>query len=153
MKLDLKVPPPLVLVIAGAAMYAAARLTPALSVHAFGGQRIFAALFAASGVLLVLPAVLRFRRADTTVSPLSPEKASTLVTAGVYAYTRNPMYLGLLLILIGWAMYLANATALLMLPAFVAYISRYQIRPEEEALSEKFGEAFLAYMRRVRRWL
>lgn len=72
---------------------------------------------------------------------------------GIYRFTRNPMSLGFLVALLGWAVYLANVGAFLLLPAFVCYMNRFQIRPEEMALRERFGESFVAYQRRVRRWL
>ena len=72
---------------------------------------------------------------------------------GVYALTRNPMYLGLLLVLTGWAIFLSNVLGFVFLPAFVLYISRFQIAPEERALTSLFGRDFVAYKSRVRRWL
>ena len=76
-----------------------------------------------------------------------------LLTSGPYAFTRNPMYLGLLLVLLGWAAYLSNALACVFLPAFVLYMNRFQIGPEERALAALFGQAFLDYKNRVRRWV
>jgi protein-S-isoprenylcysteine O-methyltransferase Ste14 len=76
-----------------------------------------------------------------------------MVTSGVYRHTRNPMYLGMLCLLGAWAAWLGNAAALLGLPAFVAYMNRFQIAPEERALAQRFGAAFDAYAARVRRWL
>ena len=79
--------------------------------------------------------------------------SSCVVTWGVYSITRNPMYLGLLMILTGWAIFLSNALALLFLPLFVLYINRFQIKPEERALTAIFGQDYLAYQGRVRRWI
>jgi len=75
------------------------------------------------------------------------------VTSGIYRYTRNPMYLGLLLILLGWAVFLANIVAFIFLPAFIAYLNRFQIRPEEKAMASLFGQDFANYRSKVRRWL
>jgi protein-S-isoprenylcysteine O-methyltransferase Ste14 len=75
------------------------------------------------------------------------------VTGGVFRWSRNPMYLGMLVALAGWAAYLANATAFLLLPAFVAYLNRFQIRPEEQALLARFGPPYSEYMATVRRWI
>lgn len=94
-----------------------------------------------------------FRRAKTTVNPLRPEKASALVTTGIYARTRNPMYVGMTLVLVGVAAWLWWWPALLAPVVYVAYITHFQIRPEERALQRKFGAEFDAYTRRVRRWL
>ena len=97
--------------------------------------------------------VVAFRRSRTTVNPLSPEQASSLVVHGIYRFTRNPMYLGFLLALTGWSVHLANLAAVLLLPVFVAYMNRFQIQPEERALLQNFGARFAAYTQAVRRWL
>ncbi|HWS28033.1 MAG TPA: isoprenylcysteine carboxylmethyltransferase family protein [Xanthomonadales bacterium] len=108
---------------------------------------------AIAGLLIAWSGVVSFRRARTTVNPLRPEAATSLVASGIYRYTRNPMYLGMLLVLIGWTVFLARPWALAVLPAFVAYMNRFQIGPEERALEGVFGGEFEAYRRRVRRWL
>lgn len=87
------------------------------------------------GGLFAGPAILSFLRAGTTVNPEKPEKASKLVVAGVYAITRNPMYLSLLFVLIGWAIYLSNVAAFTPIPFFIAYLDRFQIKPEERVLA------------------
>ena len=96
---------------------------------------------------------MAFRRHKTTVNPFTPAKSSSLVATGIYRYSRNPMYLGLFLALLGWGAYLGNWASALLLPAFVAYMNRFQIHPEERVLTESFGPQFLAYARSVRRWL
>ena len=92
-------------------------------------------------------------RARTTINPVKPSSASSLVITGIYRLTRNPMYLGSLFILLGWAVFLANVLAFLLLPGFVLYINRFQIIPEETALSGIFGSEFATYKANVRRWL
>ena len=84
---------------------------------------------------------------------MKPQAASSLVVAGVYKITRNPMYLGLSLVLVGWAVFLWSAWALLGPVVFVAYISRFQIAPEERVLASLFGSEYSAYKTKVRRWL
>jgi protein-S-isoprenylcysteine O-methyltransferase Ste14 len=96
---------------------------------------------------------MAFHRARTTVNPFKPTETSTIVTAGIYRVSRNPMYLGLLFLLAGWAIMLSNVAAVAMLPAFVAYMTRIQIQPEERALQAKFGSEFTDYKGSVRRWL
>ena len=127
---------------------------------AFAGLAIDASLLRWSaivvmgvGVLIEAVSVLAFLRARTTVTPLKPEKASTLVVGGLYRASRNPMYLGMLILLIGWALWLGNPASLLLLPMFVIYLTVFQIKPEEAALAEKFGADYDAYCRRVRRWI
>jgi len=107
----------------------------------------------AAGFAVALAGVIAFRRAKTTVSPLTPETTSAMVTSGVYGVSRNPMYVGFLLVLIGWAAFLSHALAFALLPLFVAYMNRFQIEPEERALSAKFGGQFQEYRRSVRRWV
>ena len=150
--LELRVPPLLVLLLAGLLMGLIAVATPPLAwspTLRWGG----AAAAILLGAITALVGVFTFRRARTTVNPMRPEAASSLVANGIYRYTRNPMYLGMLLVLIGWAVYLARPWALLVLPAFVVYMNRFQIGPEERALEAIFGAEFDAYRNRVRRWL
>ena len=150
--MPLLVPPPLQGLIIAALMWAVSRYGPDLA-FAVPGQGLAAIAFAAVGLAIELIATGAFIRAKTTVNPLRPSKADKLVVAGLYKFSRNPMYLGLLLLLIGWATYLASPLNLLLLAAFVWYITMFQIKPEEAALTEKFGEDYLAYKRRVRRWI
>jgi len=112
-----------------------------------------AASLVLAGFVVAILGVREFRKAGTTVDPRFPEKAESLVTDGIFRYSRNPMYLGLLCVLLGWAVYLANWPAFLFLPVFVAYMNRFQIRPEERHMLRKFGDAFSDYASRVRRWL
>jgi protein-S-isoprenylcysteine O-methyltransferase Ste14 len=110
-------------------------------------------LFVLTGTLVALAGVLCFRRANTTVNPLQPQQTRALVSTGIYRWTRNPMYLGFTACLIGWAIFLASPVALLLVAGFIIYIQELQIKPEERALTVLFGDTFLAYKSRVRRWL
>lgn len=94
-----------------------------------------------------------FVRHKTTVNPLQPENASAIVSTGLYRFSRNPMYLGMAIVLLGWTVVLGNPVCFFGLPLFMGYIQRFQIIPEENALARRFGEEYLAYARRVRRWL
>lgn len=112
-----------------------------------------AALFIGLGVVMMLISIWQFRRARTTLTPLQPATASSLVTSGVYRISRNPIYAGFLLCLCGWGCYLANPYAFIGPLVFVLYMNRFQIQPEERALRERFGQEYDAYVRLVRRWL
>lgn len=112
-----------------------------------------ASTFGLLGVGVAVAGVRSFRRAKTTVNPFTPEKSSALVVSGVYRLSRNPMYLGMLLVLVGWAYALGSLPALVGLPVYIGYMNRFQIGPEECLLAEKFGDAFEGYCRRVRRWV
>ena len=116
-------------------------------------REALAGVFFVLALAIGLSAVFSFHRARTTVNPLAPEKASALVVRGVFRWTRNPMYLALLLVLIAWGCIVANAAALAILPLFVLYLNRFQIGPEERALQARFGAEFEQYKRTVRRWL
>lgn len=105
------------------------------------------------GVALAANAAFHFKRANTTIDPTKPNESTALVTSGVYRFTRNPMYLGLLLVLIGWIVFLGNPFATVMLVVFIAYITQFQIRPEEQVMALKFGEVYSNYCRNVRRWI
>ncbi|MFJ3054036.1 methyltransferase family protein [Pseudomonas nitroreducens] len=146
--LEHRIPPPLVAIISGLLMWLAVR-----PIAPLGGRLWLALLVVLAGAAVCLAGVASFRRARTTVNPLKPESASSLVIAGIYRHTRNPMYLGFAIILLGWCVFLGSALAVLGVVAFVLYIGRFQIRPEERALRELFGAEFEAFCGRVRRWV
>ena len=150
--LELKIPPPAIAVLAAAAMWALSLVAPTLQVPT--RVRLFAALaFALVGVGFSVAGVLSFRRAKTTLNPTKPQLTSSLVSSGIYKVTRNPMYVGLLFVLTAWAVFLSSAWALLGPVAYFLYIGRFQIAPEEHALTALFGAEYTAYLSRVRRWL
>jgi protein-S-isoprenylcysteine O-methyltransferase Ste14 len=108
---------------------------------------------AALGLLVEAAGAYEFVQARTTVDPTHPANASTLVTGGVYRFTRNPMYLGDMVMLVAWGLYLSNPIALAAAWLFVAYIDRFQIRAEERALHSLFGGVYEDFCARVRRWV
>jgi protein-S-isoprenylcysteine O-methyltransferase Ste14 len=150
--LELKVPPPAVALVTAVLMWLASRSSPALA-FVFPASNLLAVGLAAIGLMVAISGVVTFRRARTTLNPTKPEASSSLVSWGIYKITRNPMYLGLLLELTAEAIFLSNWLAFLFLPAFVVYIDRFQIVPEERALTSLFAREFVAYQSRVRRWL
>ena len=137
--LELKIPPLAVGLIVGGLMWLAKRAAPALS-FAFPGRQAVAIIVAIAGVTIIGIGIVSFSRAKTTVNPMKPDSASSLVVSGIYGRTRNPMYLGFFVILIGWAIFLSNALAFACLPLFILYMNRFQIEPEERALASLFGE-------------
>jgi protein-S-isoprenylcysteine O-methyltransferase Ste14 len=112
-----------------------------------------AIVIAVIGFAFGVSGVRAIRRARTTISPIKPEAATSLVTSGVYRFTRNPMYLGLGFALLAWAVFLSSAWAFLGPVAFVLFTNRFQIAPEERVLSKLFGPTFAEYQSKVRRWL
>ncbi len=150
--LELKVPPVALVLSMAALMWLASWAMPAFGLM-FPAHELFSVSVAVAGVVISGLGIASFRRARTTVNPMKPDSTSSLVVSGIYRLTRNPMYLGFLLVLLGWAIFLSNALAFLFLPAFIFYMNRFQIGPEEKALNSLFGQQFVAYTGRVRRWL
>ena len=108
---------------------------------------------AQASAVVAVAAVASMLLARTTMNPLDPTKARNLVTGGVFRLSRNPMYLSLLLLLVAYAVRLDSPAVWLGPLVFIAYVTRFQIHPEERALQAKFGEAYLRYRMRTRRWL
>jgi protein-S-isoprenylcysteine O-methyltransferase Ste14 len=150
--LELKVPPPVVALLLAVLMWFVSLLVASLEVQ-LAYRVAGAVVLAVVGLGISLAAKLSFWRARTTINPIKPAATSSFVSQGVYRFTRNPMYLGRLLQLLGWAVFLANVFALLLVPVFVLYINRFQIKPEERVLSVRFGSEYAAYRERVPRWL
>lgn len=151
-KLELKIPPVLLVVIFAVLMALISKTFPGIPAPREIRGAVFAAL-TLLGASCALAGVAYFRKAETTVNPVTPGSASSLVTSGIYKVTRNPMYVGLLFFLIGWGVFLSNLFALASAACFVPYMNRFQIAPEEKALEALFGEEFQAYKEKVRRWV
>ena len=149
--LELKLPPPAVALVLALLMWGVARLTAPLPLspvlRGTGGLLLFGA-----GLAVRVLAQASFVRAKTTISPLDPLHSAALVVSGVYRLSRNPMYLGRVLQLAGWAVWLASGPAALLVPVYPLVVTRLQVIPEERALQARFGEAYSAYCTRVPRW-
>jgi protein-S-isoprenylcysteine O-methyltransferase Ste14 len=152
--LNLKVPPLLVWLVFAAGMLGVTYLAPelAFSLPAKFAQGLGLG-FVVLGGAIAFAGVVAFRANRTTVNPLHPGAASSIVSSGIYRFTRNPMYLGFFLALAGWALSLSNLGAVLLLPAFLVYLTQFQTQTEERTLLAKFGPVYAQYTERVRRWL
>lgn len=150
--LELKIPPVFLVLVAFGLMRILANMTPSVEVSELVRSYLFLMFMLVGGVFAIAGVVV-FKKARTTVNPTQPSNSSALVTSGVYRLTRNPMYLGFVLFLLGWGFYLANAVSFVVIVGFMAYMSKFQIQPEEQALEHTFGEAFVSYKQAVRRWL
>lgn len=151
-RLNLLVPPPIVTVLAGLLMWLAER---SLEVGSFAfpqQQEVALAIWMLGGLLMVW-AIAAFISGKTTVNPLKPHYASQLLTTGVFAFSRNPIYLADLLLLLGWLVWLGNVLTVVVMALFVAYITVFQIIPEERILHKMFGDRYTEYYREVRRWI
>ena len=150
--LDTRIPPPVVALIVGLGVWGASFLSGKLNVLGPAHFILAGAFVVAAGVFGV-PAVRALRRAQTSLDPIHVDRATKVVTSGVYAHSRNPMYVALASLLFGWAAYLDVPLGFLGPLFFVTYMNRFQIRPEERVLEARFGPPYLAYKKRVRRWL
>ena len=150
--LENRLPPPLVCLLAAFAMGALGWAAPPILVDSSLRLGIAGAV-ALLGLFTGASGFFAFSRAKTTIDPVHIERASSLVTGGIFRYTRNPMYVGFTLLLLGWAVCLAAPLAFVGPVAFVLFITRYQIVPEERVMLSKFGAAYADYCARVRRWI
>jgi protein-S-isoprenylcysteine O-methyltransferase Ste14 len=150
--LELKIPPPAVGLLVAGAMWWVSRYG-VLDAVPIGWRIGVALVIAAIGAAFDVAGIIAFARAKTTVNPMKPENSAAVVSSGVYRITRNPMYVGMALFLLAWAVFLASPWVLFGPLVFAAYITRFQIKPEERALAARFGAEFASYQARVRRWL
>jgi len=150
--LEHKIPPPIVAAVVAGAMWALARITPAIALD-HRVRPVITGAFVGFGVCIAAMGMIAFRRARTTINPVKIDEASSMVTNGIYSHTRNPMYVGLVCLLLAWTVFLASPAALAGPIFFVLFTTRFQIIPEERALTSKFGSQYSEYQARVRRWL
>jgi protein-S-isoprenylcysteine O-methyltransferase Ste14 len=146
------VPPPIIALILGVAMWAVARYLP-WGRFEFAAQMLLAVCLLAVGLLIALAAIVSFIAAKTTINPMRPDRTSNLITSGIYRYSRNPIYLADALILAALATWLGSIYNYLILFIFLWIIQGVQIAAEERALTQLFGERYTAYCSNVRRWL
>ena len=145
-----KIPPPIVTLFFGLCIYFSQEYFPESNAEFF---TIFSYIFYFAGLSILILAVSLFKKQNTTVNPIKIENASSLVTCGIFEYSRNPMYLGMALILLGLALMFNLIGGILFTLLFTIYITIFQIRPEEEVMEKLFGEDFLKYKKNVRMWL
>ena len=149
--LALKIPPLLLMLLFAIAMWAFYDNTFSFILSKALRMTLLASAITLA-LLLTLAGALAFKKARTTVNPTSPESTSSLVTSGIYRFTRNPMYLGFFIALVGWSIFLADLSALVLALLFIPYMNKFQISPEEQTLTKLFGQQYIDYCHRVRRW-
>ena len=147
MNLDTKIPPPIVTIIILSIIYLFDLNEYNLNTDIISIITLFI------GLIFIISAVIQFINRKTTVNPTKPHKTSTLVITGTYKITRNPMYLGMLLIIISFALYKASIISLILIPLFIFYINKFQIEPEEFEMIKKFGKEYEDYCKKVDRWI
>lgn len=148
----LKVPPAGQFVLTIFLCYGISKYLPELNFQ-FSGQRVLYLLLAGICLIVLAWALIEFQKVKTTVDPLHPDKASSLVTSGIFKFSRNPMYLGMLILLTAYVLKTGNPINLIPVMAFVWSMTEFQIKPEEEALKEIFGEDYQTYLSETRRWI
>jgi len=150
MFLNTKIPPPIVAILFAVLIF---YFSDSFAYVDLPFKIYFSLFFVLLGFFITFSSARNFKKKETTVNPIKPEEASQLVTDGFFKITRNPMYLGMLLFLLGLSIYNGLIVGLVFLPLFVGYITFFQIIPEESAMIEIFGEDYKAYMKKVRRWI
>ncbi|WP_299432460.1 isoprenylcysteine carboxylmethyltransferase family protein [uncultured Maribacter sp.] len=149
--MKLKLPPAVVLVLFALLMFFCAKVLP-FGYFNFLRQTYLIYFLLGLSLCIGFLAVIQFYKEKTTVDPMKPDKVSNLVTNGLYKYSRNPMYLAMLFLLVGFGLWLGNAFNSLLIAGFVHYMNKFQIFPEEEILQNHFGKAYKMYCSKVRRW-
>ena len=150
--MKLKIPPAVQTLIFAAFMWLINQYS-SIGNFSFIHQKTLATIVFIIGSFIAVIAVVQFISAKTTSDPMHPSKAAQLVTNGIYNYSRNPMYLAILVVLISWMLVLGNFFNLIIVGIFIWYITKFQIKPEEEALIKLFGNKYVDYCNHVRRWI
>ena len=145
-----KFPPPLVALTFGFLINYTKNIFPKYEIK---NEIIFGSLMIISGLIIILSAIILFKKYQTTITPLNPSNATKLITGGIYKFSRNPMYLGLLLVLLGISIMLNLTGGFFLIPLFILYLNLFQIIPEENAMVDLFKDEFLEYKENVRRWI
>jgi len=149
--MKLKIPPPVYMLLFAFAMWLCSRYIPIFEWR--WDTRFMGIIIILCGIMIDLISLAGFIASKTSINPIHPEKARHLVTSGMHRFSRNPMYLGLLLLLTGWFFHLGALSPLLLIPLFILTLTKMQIQPEETILEDLFGQAYRDYKRTVRRWL
>ena len=150
--MKLKVPPVIVVAITVFLMWVIEKYL-SLEFLSFNTPRWSIILTAILGIACIVLGVIQFSVKKTTVNPHKPEDSTSLVSSGIYSISRNPMYLGMLILLVFYGLFLGDGLVFLMLPVFIWYMNSFQIKPEEEMMIELFGDEYKDYQKRVRRWI
>ena len=146
----MKIPPPILVLIL---VVSSCLSSKKIDVIHIPNQTLTSILILLIGILILIIPISKFIKSKTTIDPIKFKKVNKLVTSGIYKYSRNPMYLGLLLIVISSSILYLNIYSVITPMIFYYWINRFQIKREEIFLTEKFGKEYLLYMTRTRRWI
>ena len=145
-----KIPPPLVTLFFGCCIYFSKNFFLAINIQAL---TLLSYVLFLLGFGILIMAARSFKEHNTTINPIKIETASSLVVSGIFNYSRNPMYLGMVLILLGLSLKFNLIGGLIFTALFIIFITNFQIKPEEKVMLKIFGEEFVNYKDKVRRWL
>jgi protein-S-isoprenylcysteine O-methyltransferase Ste14 len=145
-----KIPPPIIALTCIVINYLSTYLINPIK---FANIEIIGILILLVGLVTAMLAIFLFKKVKTTVNPINPEEATTLVTTGIFSVTRNPMYLGLFFVICSTVFFFGSWCGIIILTLFVWYINKFQIIPEEEAMEKLFGDKYNEYRQNVRRWI
>ena len=148
--LNNKIPPPIVTLLFGLIIYFSKNIFPEINNMIFYALSLF---FIVAGPLILISAARSFRAQQTTINPIDIHKTSSLVVTGIFKYSRNPMYLGMVLILFALSLRFNLIGGIIFTYIFIIYITKFQIIPEEKAMEKIFREEFLEYKNSTRRWV
>ena len=146
----IKIPPPLIVLVLIVSIYFSSKKIDLINIPL---QLEISIFILSAGILIFINPVLQFIKSKTTVNPIQFEEVNKLVTSGIFKYSRNPMYLGLLMIVISSSIFYLNIYSILTPLFFYLWINRFQIKREEIFLTEKFGKEYLSYKKMTRRWI
>ena len=145
-----KIPPPIIALVMIAIIYLSSLIVEPIT---FGYQTLISILVVVIGLAWAIPSFRLFAKYKTTISPFTPSETTALVTDGMYRYSRNPMYLGLVLLTIAATIFFGTWLGVVIVVAFIFLLNFLQILPEEKALLDIFGEEYVEYQKKVRRWI
>ena len=146
----IKIPPPLIVLVLIVSIYFSSKKIDLINIPM---QLEISIFILSAGILIFINPVLQFVKSKTTVNPIQFEEVNKLVTSGIFKYSRNPMYLGMLMIVLSTSIFYLNVYSILTPLLFILWINKFQIKREEEFLIEKFGDEYLSYKKKTRRWI
>ena len=146
----IKIPPPLIVLVLIVSIYFSSKKIDLINIPL---QLEISIFVLSAGILIFVNPVLQFIKSKTTVNPIQFEEVNKLVTSGIFKYSRNPMYLGMLMIVLSTSIFYLNIYSILTPLLFILWINKFQIKREEEFLIEKFGDEYLSYKKKTRRWI
>ena len=146
----LKIPPPLLVLILVISNFFSSKK---IDLILLPNQDLISFIIFLIGTLILINPIFKFIKSKTTIDPIKFKKVNKLITSGIYKYSRNPMYLGLLMIVISTSIFYLNIFSITTPFFFYFWINRFQIKREEIFLTEKFGKEYSLYKAKTRRWM